>query len=83
VNGRSLGVLWKAPFVVDVTDAVRSGKNRLEVKVTNVWPNRMIGDKQPGAQRVTFSSYDPYKADSPLLPSGLLGPVTIERLRNP
>jgi hypothetical protein len=50
------------------------------VKVTNVWPNRMIGDKQPGAQQVAFSTFDPFKADSPLLPSGLLGPVTVLRV---
>jgi hypothetical protein len=80
VGGKSLGVLWKAPFVVDITDALRAGENRLEVKVTNVWPNRMIGDKQPGAQQVAFSTFDPFKADSPLLPSGLLGPVTVLRV---
>ncbi len=78
MNGRSLGVLWRKPFVVDVTSALQPGKNRLEVKVTNVWPNRMIGDKQPGAQRIAYSTFDPFKADSPLLPSGLLGPVTLE-----
>jgi len=83
VNGRSLGVLWKAPFVIDISDALHAGKNRLEVKVTNVWPNRIIGDKQPGAQRIAFSTFDPYKADSPLLPSGLLGPVTLLRVGGP
>ena len=80
VNGRSLGVLWKKPFVVDVTDALRAGQNRLEVKVTNVWPNRMIGDKQPGAKQIAYSTFDQFKADSPLLPSGLLGPVTLEKM---
>jgi hypothetical protein len=80
VNGRSLGVLWNKPFSIDVTDALRAGKNRLEVKVTNVWPNRMIGDKQPGAQQIAFSTFDQFKADSPLLPSGLLGPVTVEKM---
>ena len=80
VNGRALGVFWKKPFTVDVTDVLKSGTNRLEVKVTNVWPNRLIGDKQPGAQRIAFSTFDPYKVDSPLLPSGLLGPVTLETL---
>jgi alpha-L-rhamnosidase/Glycosyl hydrolases family 2, sugar binding domain len=80
VNGRALGVVWKKPFVVDVTEALRAGKNSLEVKVTNVWPNRMIGDKQPGAKQVAYSTFDPFKADSPLLPSGLLGPVTVEKM---
>jgi hypothetical protein len=80
VNGRSFGVLWKAPFVVDVTDALHTGDNHLHVKITNVWPNRMIGDKQPGAQRIAYATYDPFKADSPLLASGLLGPVTVSRI---
>jgi hypothetical protein len=80
INGRVLGVLWKTPFAVDITDAVRAGDNQLEIRVTNLWPNRMIGDKQPGAKQIAFATYDPYKADSPLLPSGLLGPVSIVRL---
>jgi hypothetical protein len=44
LNGQDLGFLWKAPFVVDVTNAVRAGDNALEIEVTNLWPNRMIGD---------------------------------------
>jgi len=78
LNGKSLGVLWKQPFVIDITDALRPDENQLEVKVTNVWPNRMIGDKQPGAQRIAYSTFDPFKPDSPLLPAGLLGPVVLE-----
>jgi len=46
VNGKSLGILWKPPFCVNVTDALVSGANRLEIKVTNLWPNRLIGDEQ-------------------------------------
>jgi len=83
VNGRALGVLWKTPFEVDITDALQSGRNRLEVKVTNLWPNRMIGDKQPGAHQIAYATFDPYKADSSLLPSGLIGPVTLSRLSSP
>jgi hypothetical protein len=59
---------------------LKTGENHLEVQVTNLWPNRLIGDKQPGAQRIAFTTFDPYKADSPLLPSGLIGPVTILRI---
>jgi (4-O-methyl)-D-glucuronate---lignin esterase len=71
-------VLWKPPFRVDVTAAVRSGTNRLEIEVTNLWPNRMIGDqKLPVEQRIAWATYNPFKAGSPLLPSGLLGPVVI------
>jgi len=46
INGTDVGVLWKPPFRIDVTDAVRSGSNALEVRVTNTWPNRLIGDEQ-------------------------------------
>ncbi|HEX9047845.1 MAG TPA: glycosyl hydrolase, partial [Verrucomicrobiae bacterium] len=78
LNGKPLGVLWKAPFSVDITDAAQAGKNKLEIRITNLWPNRMIGDqKLPEAQRITWASVQPYRADSPLLPSGLLGPVRI------
>jgi alpha-L-rhamnosidase/Glycosyl hydrolases family 2, sugar binding domain len=80
VNGRSLGVLWKAPYRIDVTDALKSGSNQLEIRVTNLWPNRMIGDKQPGATKIAFATLDPYKADSPLLESGLIGPVRVSTL---
>jgi hypothetical protein len=78
LNGQNLGTLWKPPFVVDITPAAKRGTNRLEVKVTNLWPNRLIGDKQlPEEKRFTWTTYDPYKADAPLLPSGLLGPVKL------
>lgn len=50
VNGHELGPLWKPPFRVDVTDAVRPGKNELVVRVTNTWPNRLIGDEQLPAE---------------------------------
>jgi len=78
VNGKSLSVLWKTPFRIDITNNLKPGANTLEVKVTNLWVNRMIGDRQPNAQKkYTFTSPTFYKADSPLLPSGLIGPVRI------
>jgi len=46
VNGRDLGILWKPPFAVDVTDMLKPGENQLEIRVTNLWPNRLIGDEQ-------------------------------------
>ena len=46
LNGKNLGTLWKAPFRTDATGAVRAGTNELEVRVTNLWPNRLIGDEQ-------------------------------------
>lgn len=79
VNGRSIGVVWKAPFTVDITKELKAGDNRIEVRVTNLWPNRLIGDKQPAARQIAHAVYDPFGPDSPLLPSGLLGPVTLWR----
>ncbi len=78
VNDVDLGILWKTPFKVDVTSAIRPGKNQIEIKVTNLWVNRMIGDQQPWSmKKYAFADFMPYKADSPLLPSGLLGPVRL------
>ncbi len=77
LNGRSLGVTWHPPFRVDLTEAAKPGANRLEIKVTNLWVNRLIGDRQPGAKKYTFTVLPTYAADAPLRPSGLLGPVTI------
>jgi hypothetical protein len=80
LNGKDLGVVWCAPWRVEVTGAIRSGENQLEIEVANRWPNRMIGDKQPAdanARRYTSSTHEPFGADSPLLPSGLFGPVRV------
>ena len=77
LNGKALGTLWHAPFRINIGSALRSGSNELVVKVTNSWVNRLIGDEQPNATRVAFTVVKPYRADSPLLPSGLLGPVSL------
>ncbi|HYK87334.1 MAG TPA: glycosyl hydrolase, partial [Acidobacteriota bacterium] len=78
VNGVPMGIVWKAPFRVDVTGTLKPGRNSLEVKITNLWVNRLIGDEQPGvAKKYTFTTQQFYRADSPLLPSGLLGPVQL------
>ena len=78
VNGKSLGVVWKQPFRVDVTDALKAGENKIEIKVTNLWVNRLIGDAQPGVtNKITYTTMPFYQANSKLLPSGLLGPVRI------
>ncbi|MGH8024172.1 MAG: glycosylhydrolase-like jelly roll fold domain-containing protein, partial [Limisphaerales bacterium] len=102
LNGHDYGVLWKPPFRLNVTDSARPGRNTLIVKVTNLWPNRLIGDEQlppdcewNGKQlkawpqwlldgkpsptgRFTFTTWHHYTKDSPLLESGLLGPVMLE-----
>jgi hypothetical protein len=81
VNGVPLGVLWKKPFRADMTGALKPCSNTIEVKVTNLWVNRMIGDRQPDApKQFTFTRPVVYKANSPLLPSGLLGPVRVVQL---
>jgi hypothetical protein len=78
VNGKPLGVVWKTPFRVDATEALKPGANLLEVKVTNLWVNRLIGDQQPDVvKKYTYTTQPFYKADAPLLPSGLLGPVEV------
>ncbi|HEX5787986.1 MAG TPA: glycosyl hydrolase [Woeseiaceae bacterium] len=116
VNGTAFPAVWKEPYRVDVTGAVRAGSNRIEIDVVNLWTNRLIGDAQlpaevefgygsdgsdspfygkgvkafpdwfrdgedkPEGGRVTFTTWDFYAANEPLVASGLLGPV---RLYNP
>jgi hypothetical protein len=46
LNGQELGILWKPPFRVDITDAAKPGENAMEIKVVNLWINRQIGDEQ-------------------------------------
>jgi len=80
VNGKPLGIVWHKPYRVDVTGVLKPGANQLTIKVTNAWVNRLIGDQQPDATvKYTFTTVKPYKADSPVLASGLLGPVTVTR----
>lgn len=80
VNGKPLGILWKTPFRVDATSALKPGANTLQIKVTNLWVNRLIGDQQPDvAKKYTYTAQQFYQAGSPLLPSGLLGPVQVVR----
>ena len=79
LNGRNLGVVWAEPFSVELTDAVKSAGNELEIDVVNLWPNRLIGDAAlPAGQRLTRTNvaFDP---KAPLLESGLLGPVTLQK----
>ncbi len=78
INGESLGIVWKTPFRVNVTEALKEGENTLEIKVVNLWVNRLIGDQQPGIEKkYTYTTMPFYRANSPLQPSGLLGPVKI------
>jgi len=81
VNGRSVGTVWKAPFRVDASSALKAGENSLVIKVTDLWVNRLIGDLQTGATKCAFADPMPvfYQAGSPLIPAGLLGPVRVLR----
>ena len=80
VNGKPLGIMWKTPYRVDVTNALKPGANTVEIKVTNPWVNRIIGDRQPNVTKTyTFTSPKYYKADSKVVASGLLGPVQVIR----
>lgn len=114
VNGVNKGILWTRPYRVDVTDALKPGRNTLTVRVTNQWTNRLIGDEQlpeendyvpggggyglaalsrgairslpewyrngeekPAGGRIAFATWKHYRKDSPLLESGLIGPVRL------
>jgi hypothetical protein len=121
INGKDKGIVWKAPYSVEVTGDVVAGKNTLVVEVTNLWPNRLIGDEQqpaeyvygraadkaladnkevrdapeatggiaeipewylkdepkPESPRVAFTTWKHFTKDSPLLESGLVGPVIL------
>ena len=116
LNGKDFGVLWKRPYQINVSTALKDGLNSLEIKVTNLWPNRLIGDEQlpdpdkfapggnasglegltggyieqlpdwytrnkpkPNDGRVCFTTWKHYLKTSPLLESGLIGPVTIRQ----
>ncbi len=102
LNGKDLGILWKPPYRIEVTDTVKAGVNELEVRVVNLWINRLIGDEQltedgdrnangtlkswpqfvledkpSPTGRFAFTSWKLWKKGDPLVPSGLLGPVTM------
>jgi hypothetical protein len=77
VNGEFCGTAWKEPYTVDITKALKAGVNTLEVKVANVWVNRLIGDEQPGAIRIGWTDSRGFNGNEQLLPAGLLGPVKI------
>ena len=107
LNGKPVATLWKSPFRVDITDFAKSGMNALEVDVTNLWTNRLIGDEQfpddmgwngsqlrdwpqwflnhqprPEPRRKTFTTWRHNYKNTPLLPSGLLGPVTLHPVKS-
>ena len=78
INGKAAAILWKSPYTLRADTLLRAGENTIEIDVTNLWPNRLIGDAQsPDAKHYTWTNIRKYTKDSPLLPSGLLGPVVL------
>ncbi|MFT4077609.1 MAG: glycosyl hydrolase [Asticcacaulis sp.] len=77
VNGQLAGTVWKAPYSVAIGAFVKKGANDIEIRVANLWVNRLIGDAQPGAQKVTFTAAPTYTADAPMRAAGLIGPVRL------
>ncbi|MDP9081097.1 MAG: glycosyl hydrolase [Bacteroidota bacterium] len=98
LNGKDLGVVWTAPWRVNIASAGLQKHNKLEIEVINRWPNRLTGDSRypddgiknetwpewivkglpRNSKRLTFATYNFYDEKSPLLKSGLVGPVTIQ-----
>jgi len=77
LNGRALGILWKPPYQVDITEILTPGVNELEIRVTNQWTNRLAGDRSLPADRRILTPLVTFGPPPPPIPSGLLGPVTV------
>jgi hypothetical protein len=80
LNNHDVGTVWKAPYALDITSSLLPGTNSLQIRVANLWTNRLIVDAGlPEAQRKTWITSNPYRPTDPPLPSGLLGPVRLLR----
>jgi hypothetical protein len=91
INGNDMGIVWTAPWSVDVTGVLKEGQNQIKIEVTNCWANRLIGDAGlPESQWTTKtnvrrvpdrskykSGHQAFSAKDELMPSGLIGPVAI------
>jgi Zn-dependent oligopeptidase len=83
INGEYAGGVWTSPYCLNITKLVKEGENSLEIEVVNNWMNRLIGDLNlPEKERKTWVKINPWKSDSPLQSSGLLGPVTVYLRKN-
>ena len=77
INGQTVATLWAPPFRLDITPYVKAGVNRIEVKVTNTWRNRLAYDASlPEKERKTWAIHTP-GANAPVEPAGLIGPVRV------
>jgi hypothetical protein len=84
VNGKPVGTLWKLPYHIDITSAIKQGLNKLEVKVTNQWTNRITGDLLNPSKKVLAGAGLRFGGGGgKLIPSGLIGPVTIHQQSQP
>jgi len=80
LNGKKLRTLWTPPYSLDITEALKPGKNELQVEVTSTWFNRLVYDaNQPESERKTWTIGGPSK-DEPLRVSGLLGPIVLHQI---
>ncbi len=78
VNGHEAGTVWRQPFATRIDGLVHPGDNTVEIRVSNLWANRLIGDLQPSdTRRFTHTNVNAYTKDSSLLPSGILEPVML------
>jgi hypothetical protein len=77
LDGKRIAVSWHAPYTVTLPAGLAAGQHQIEIKVVNLWVNRLVGDKQPGATPIAFAPQSPYAVDSALKPSGLIGPVRL------
>ncbi len=91
LNGKDLGIVWTAPWQVEVTGALKAGRNELRIAVTNPWANRLVGDAALSPEKRitksnmafekgkrTLKAYQGFASEDALQPSGLQGPVTLE-----
>lgn len=84
INGQYAGGAWTAPWRVNISKYLKEGNNTIEIRVTNNWMNRLIGDSRlPESERQTWCPVNPYHPDHSLQPSGLLEPVSLYAIPNP
>lgn len=78
INGQYVGGVWSPPYSVDISSALKQGKNNIRIDVVNTWVNRLIGNTiYPEMAKETWVGMSPYNQDSPLQESGLIGPVQL------
>ena len=79
INGKAVGGVWTAPYKIDITSAVKPGKNQLDIKIINNWTNRLIGDRNlPEKERITWTYWQSSINNQKLQSSGLTGPVRLQ-----